>query len=53
VVYLAASQDLEGKSFNYLFLMSRKTVDEKSSDPQNGKQLWELSEKLLKSLQAV
>ncbi len=53
VVYLAASHDLEGKSFNYLFLMSRKTVDEKSSDPQNGKQLWELSEKLLKSLQAV
>jgi NAD(P)-dependent dehydrogenase (short-subunit alcohol dehydrogenase family) len=53
VVYLAASHDLDGKSFDYLFFMSRKTVDEKASDPQNGKRLWELSEQLHKNLQAV
>ena len=45
-VYLAASPDLEGKAFDYLFLMSRKEVDEKASDPQNGKRLWKLSEEL-------
>ena len=45
-VYLAASRDMEGKSFDYLFLMSRKEVDEKASDPENGKRLWELSENL-------
>jgi hypothetical protein len=37
---------VEGKPFDYLFLMSRKEVDEKASDPENGKKLWDLSEKL-------
>ena len=46
VVYLAASPDMEGKPFDYLFLMSRKEVDEKASDPSNGRRLWELSEEL-------
>ncbi|MFZ4522152.1 MAG: SDR family NAD(P)-dependent oxidoreductase [Bacteroidales bacterium] len=46
VVYLAASKDVEGKPFDYLFLMSRQPVDEKASDPANGKKLWELSEEL-------
>jgi NAD(P)-dependent dehydrogenase (short-subunit alcohol dehydrogenase family) len=46
VVYLAASGDVEGKPFDYLFLMSRKEVDEKAADPENGKRLWELSEQL-------
>ena len=53
VVYLAASPDVEGKSFDYLFLMSRAEVDEKASDPGNGKRLWKLSEDLLESLKAV
>jgi NAD(P)-dependent dehydrogenase (short-subunit alcohol dehydrogenase family) len=53
VVYLAASPDLEGKSFDYLFLMSRSEVDEKASDPENGERLWQLSEELRKSLEAV
>ncbi len=48
VVYLAASPDLEGKPKDYLFLMGRKSVDEKAADPENGKKLWELSEKLLR-----
>jgi len=53
VEYLAASADVEGKPSDYLFLMSRKAVDEKAADPANGERLWKLSEDLLKSLQAV
>jgi len=49
-VYLAASQDVEGKPFDYLFLMSRQKVDEKAADPDNGRRLWELSETLGKNL---
>jgi NAD(P)-dependent dehydrogenase (short-subunit alcohol dehydrogenase family) len=49
VVYLAASTEVEGKPTDYLFLMSRKTVDEKASDPENGKKLWKISEELLES----
>lgn len=50
VLYLAASKDLEGKSYDYLFKMSRKAIDEKASDEANGKRLWEMSESLLKTL---
>jgi NAD(P)-dependent dehydrogenase (short-subunit alcohol dehydrogenase family) len=49
VVYLAASKEVEGKPTDYLFLMSRKAVDEKAIDPENGKKLWLLTEELLKS----
>jgi NAD(P)-dependent dehydrogenase (short-subunit alcohol dehydrogenase family) len=49
VVYLAASKDLEGKPKDYFFLMSRKPVDEKAADPENGKRLWELTDRLIKS----
>lgn len=48
VIYLTASQDLEGKETDYLFLMSRKEVDEKAADPANGLKLWEKTEQLLK-----
>ncbi|MBE0647453.1 MAG: SDR family NAD(P)-dependent oxidoreductase [Bacteroidales bacterium] len=48
VVYLAASPDVEGKPFDYLFLMSRQEIDEKAADPENGERLWEVSERLLK-----
>ena len=47
VIYLAASKDLEGKTLDYLFLMSRKDMDEKAKDPENGLKLWDLSEKLI------
>ena len=47
VVYLAASKDLEGKARDYLFLMSRKEVDEKAADPGNGSRLWQVTEELL------
>lgn len=47
VVYLAASKDVEGKPLDYLFLMSRKAMDEKAMDDGNGKKLWGLSQELL------
>jgi len=53
VVYLAASPDLEGKPFDYLFRMSRREVDEKASDPANGERLWSLSEELRRRSEAV
>jgi NAD(P)-dependent dehydrogenase (short-subunit alcohol dehydrogenase family) len=50
VVYLATSDDLEGKALDYFFMLERKEMDEKTKDPENGKRLWELSESLLKDL---
>lgn len=50
VVYLAASKDVEGKTDDYLFLMSRKDVDEKAADKQNGKRLWEMTSALLSKI---
>jgi len=50
VIYLAASKDVEGKAFDYLFLMGRKEVDEKAKDPRNGDLLWKLSEELLQKV---
>jgi NAD(P)-dependent dehydrogenase (short-subunit alcohol dehydrogenase family) len=47
VVYLAASKDVEGRPVDYLFLMSRKGMDEKATDPENGKALWERSVELM------
>ena len=46
VVYLACSRDLEGTTGTYLFLMQKKEMDQKATDPQNGDRLWQLSEKL-------
>jgi len=48
VVYLSASKELEGIPTDYLFLMSRRPVDDNASDTENGKRLWELTENLLK-----
>jgi NAD(P)-dependent dehydrogenase (short-subunit alcohol dehydrogenase family) len=50
VVYLAASKDVEGKPLDYLFLMSRKEMDAKATDPLNAKDLWEKSEGLRKKM---
>ncbi len=47
VIYFAASKDVEGKKFDYLFLMSRKEIDPKAADPANGKMLWDKTVKLL------
>ncbi len=50
IVYLAASKDVEGTAFDYLFLMERKAIDEKAENSDNGNRLWQLSEELLKKL---
>lgn len=50
VICLAASGEIEGTSGSYMFLMQKKEMDEKATDPQNGKRLWELSEKLEKQI---
>lgn len=50
VIYLAASPDQEGKSFDYLFKMARKPIDEKAADPENGSKLWTLSEQLVEAI---
>jgi NAD(P)-dependent dehydrogenase (short-subunit alcohol dehydrogenase family) len=46
VIHLAASMEHEGKPMEYLFLMQRKPMDERAVDIENGRRLWELSEKL-------
>ena len=46
VIYLAASEAMEGQTGHYMFLMQKKEMDEKATDPQNGRRLWELSEQL-------
>ena len=53
VVHLAASADHEGKPLEYLFLMNRKAMDEKAVDPDNGRRLWELSEKLRNTIRGT
>jgi NAD(P)-dependent dehydrogenase (short-subunit alcohol dehydrogenase family) len=50
VIYLATSPEMEGKPLDYLFLMSRKEMDPKATDPANGQRLWEISEKLQKEI---
>jgi NAD(P)-dependent dehydrogenase (short-subunit alcohol dehydrogenase family) len=46
VIYLAAAPAMEGIPMDYLFLMNRRPLDEKATDPANGKRLWEVSEQL-------
>jgi len=53
VLYLACSKELEGKPFDYLFRMTRKEIDAKAADKENGKILWEKSEELVKGLSSV
>jgi NAD(P)-dependent dehydrogenase (short-subunit alcohol dehydrogenase family) len=50
VIWLAAAKDIEGKPFDYLFLQSRKEIDPKACNPENGQRLWELSEELVSRL---
>jgi NAD(P)-dependent dehydrogenase (short-subunit alcohol dehydrogenase family) len=49
VLYQACSKEQEGKAMDYLFLMNRKEMDPKATNPENGKKLWEHSEKLAAS----
>ncbi len=50
VIYFSVSKDVEGKSFDYLFLMNRKDVDSKALNFDNGKKLWEMSSALKKKM---
>lgn len=47
VLYLACAKEVASRDLDYLFLMSRKPMDDKTQDQSNGKQLWKLSEQLL------
>jgi NAD(P)-dependent dehydrogenase (short-subunit alcohol dehydrogenase family) len=47
VIYFSSSREVEGSAMDYLFLMSRKEMDEKALSKENGRILWERSEKLL------
>jgi NAD(P)-dependent dehydrogenase (short-subunit alcohol dehydrogenase family) len=47
VVYLAASNDLEGQTGIYLHMWNEKPADERARDPENGAKLWEKSVKIL------
>lgn len=50
VVYLAAAGSLAATPMEYLFLMQRKPMDEKATDPENGQRLWELTGQLKQRL---
>jgi len=52
VVYLAASPDLSGKPFDYLFLMARKPIDPKAEDETTARQLWKRSEEVWESVKS-
>lgn len=48
LVYLSASSDVEGKTTDYLFLMSRKPIDKKATNQENGIRLWKVTEDFLR-----
>jgi NAD(P)-dependent dehydrogenase (short-subunit alcohol dehydrogenase family) len=50
VIYMATSDDFKGKTNQYLHMFIPKRMDEKVYDEQEGKKLWEESEKLWKQL---
>jgi NAD(P)-dependent dehydrogenase (short-subunit alcohol dehydrogenase family) len=47
VMYLACSKSLQNKTSLYLHLMQEKSVNIKALNPENGRKLWEASEKLI------
>ena len=53
VIYLSTSTDVRSKEFDYLFLMSRKEIDELAEDPSNGDRLWKRSEELVHDLPVI
>lgn len=50
LVYFCASKKVAKTSFDYLFLMQKKDIDDKARDPDNGLRLWQYSEKLIKEV---
>jgi NAD(P)-dependent dehydrogenase (short-subunit alcohol dehydrogenase family) len=49
LIYLASSAEVNEKTIDYMFLMSRKKMDEKTTDEKNGEKLWNISGDLLKN----
>jgi hypothetical protein len=50
VIYMATSDDFNGKTNQYLHMFIPKRMDEKVYDEKEGRKLWEESEKLWKQL---
>jgi NAD(P)-dependent dehydrogenase (short-subunit alcohol dehydrogenase family) len=50
VIYMAVSDDYEGKTEEYLHMFRHKRMDEKCYDVAEGKKLWEASGRLWKSV---
>ena len=50
VVYLASSGEPEGTPMEYLFLMQKKEMDQKATNPEHGRRLWEMTEALASRL---
>lgn len=50
VIYIATSEDFTGKTNQYLHMFISKRMDEKVYNEQEGKKLWEESEKLWRKL---
>jgi NAD(P)-dependent dehydrogenase (short-subunit alcohol dehydrogenase family) len=49
IVYFAAEPN-PNKGFDYLFLMTRADIDEKTSNKENAKLLWKRSEKIINEI---
>ena len=47
ILYFASEQNGEDKPIDYLFLMQPKEMDEKATDPENGRKLWSMSQELI------
>jgi len=50
IIYFATESNESPKPIEYLFLMQFKEMDEKATDSENGKKLWEMSEALINEL---
>ena len=50
IIYFAAEQKDDAKPIDYMFLMQPKEMDKKAMDSENGEQLWNKSEALIKEL---
>jgi len=50
VVYMAISEDFEGKTNEYLHMFNNKKMDPKVYIPEEGKKLWEASMKVCKEI---
>ena len=49
MIYLVATEFTEA-NIDYLFLMNKKPMDQKATDPENGDRLWDLSSELCTQL---